>query len=153
MLFSDEISVVIFDAFLMLFCYQKWWFFWYFLEKFGGFGGRGAPGPSLGSIWGCIWGAQGGSWGRLGVPRGGLGSHFGCFGGHFGRFGSHFDGFGRHLGASRGPSQQKYVKIWKTKKNVENVWIFVCFCLLSLACTLAFLSRFPFLAIQVVSSK
>ena len=29
----------------------------------------------------------------------------------------------------------------------------MCFCLLSLACTLAFLSRFPFLAIQVVSSK
>ena len=51
---------------------------------FGGSGWWWAPGPSLGSILGCIWGAQGRSWAPLGVPRGGLGSHLGGFGAHFG---------------------------------------------------------------------
>ena len=69
---------------------------------FGGSGWKWAPGPSLGLILGCIWGALGRSWAPLGVPRGGLGSHLGGFGAHFGHFGGHFDGFGRHLGASRG---------------------------------------------------
>ena len=74
----------------------------HFLVTFGGSGWWWAPGPSLGSILGCIWGAQGRSWAPLGVPRGGLGRHLGGFEAHFGHFGGHFDGFGRHLGASRG---------------------------------------------------
>ena len=69
MFFSDEISVVISDAFLMPFCYQKWWFsgtFWRNLEVLEGGGLQGPP-----------WGRFGGA---FGVPRGCLGVDLGCTG-------------------------------------------------------------------------
>ena len=67
MLFSDKISVVIFDAFLMLFCYQKWWFFgtfWPNLEVLEGGGLQDPPWGGFGS--------------PFGVPREGLGVDLGC---------------------------------------------------------------------------
>ena len=54
--------------------------FWYFLVKFEGFGERGAPGPSLGSIWGCIWGARGGLGVNLGCPGEALGAIWAALG-------------------------------------------------------------------------
>ena len=64
-----------------------------------------------------------------------------------------FSWFRDEFGSPQGLTAAKIRKTLKNKEDKkEHLWIFACFRLPSLACTLAFLSRFPFLAINMTSS-
>ena len=67
MIFSDEISVVIFNQFMMPFWYQERWFFGTLSGNLEVLEGGGLQDPPWGRF-GCA----------FGVPRGGLGVDLGC---------------------------------------------------------------------------